>query len=59
MTVRSENPLAVNLRQWRKAHNLTQERAAFELGISPRHWQRLEAGTNRLTPTLERLIAIL
>lgn len=47
------------LRQWRKARNLTQEKAADILGIGPRHIQRIEAGTRRLTPTLERLIGIL
>ena len=47
------------LRQWRKARNLTQEKAADMLGIGPRHIQRIEAGTRRLTPTLERLIGIL
>jgi len=47
------------LKQWRKARNLTQEQAAYLLGISPRHVQRIEAGSNRLTPTLERLLAIL
>jgi transcriptional regulator with XRE-family HTH domain len=47
------------LKAWRKARNLTQEKAAYIVGITPRHWQRLEAGTNRLTPTIERLIGIL
>jgi transcriptional regulator with XRE-family HTH domain len=47
------------LRQWRKERKLTQEQAAYVLGISPRHIGRLEAGTRRLTPTLERLIGIL
>ena len=47
------------LKQWRKARNLTQEKAADILGIGPRHIQRIEAGSRRLTPTLERLIGIL
>jgi transcriptional regulator with XRE-family HTH domain len=47
------------LRQWRKAKALTQEQAAHALGIGPRHVQRIEAGTRRLTPTLERLLSIL
>lgn len=47
------------LRQWRKERKLTQEQAADRLGIGPRHVQRIEAGTRRLTPTLERLIGIL
>ena len=51
--------MSANLKQWRKARNLTQEKAADILGIGPRHIQRIEAGTRRLTPTLERLIGIL
>jgi transcriptional regulator with XRE-family HTH domain len=47
------------LKQWRKERKLTQEQAAERLGIGPRHVQRIEAGTRRLTPTLERLLAIL
>jgi transcriptional regulator with XRE-family HTH domain len=47
------------LRQWRKERKLTQEQAADRLGIGPRHVQRIEAGTRRLTPTLARLLAIL
>jgi transcriptional regulator with XRE-family HTH domain len=47
------------LKQWRIAKGLTQEKAADKLGIGPRHIQRIEAGTRRLTPTLERLIGIL
>jgi len=47
------------LRQWRKARAITQEQAAYLLGISPRHVQRLEAGKSPLTPTLERLLSIL
>lgn len=49
----------VTVKAWRQARALTQEQAAFLLGISPRHIGRLEAGTRRLTPTLERLLAIL
>ena len=44
------------LKQWRIDRNLTQEKAAHMLGIGPRHIQRIEAGTRRLTPTLERLM---
>ena len=47
------------LKQWRKDRALTQEQAADRLGIGPRHIQRIEAGTRRLTPTLERLLAII
>lgn len=38
-----------SLKQWRKARNLTQERAAQALGISYRHYQKLEAGHCPLT----------
>jgi transcriptional regulator with XRE-family HTH domain len=51
--------MSVDLRQWRKAKAMTQEQAAHALGISPRHVQRIEAGRNPVTPTLERLLAIL
>jgi transcriptional regulator with XRE-family HTH domain len=47
------------LKQYRKARNLTQEQLAEALGISPRHVQRLEAGTNRLTPTIEKLLDLI
>jgi transcriptional regulator with XRE-family HTH domain len=47
------------LKEFRKARKLTQEQCACLLGIGPRHVQRIEAGTRRLTPTLERLLAIL
>jgi transcriptional regulator with XRE-family HTH domain len=33
-----------SLKQWRKARKLTQERAALALGLSYRHYQKLEAG---------------
>ena len=44
------------LKQWRIDRRLTQEKAADMLGIGPRHIQRIEAGTRRLTPMLERLM---
>lgn len=48
------------LKQWRQARApMTQEQLAEALGISPRHVQRLESGASPLTPTLERLLAIL
>lgn len=47
------------LRQWRKDKGISQDRAAEQLGIGVRHIQRIEAGTRRLTPTLERLMGIL
>jgi len=50
--------MTTDIKQWRKARNITQEQAAYLLGITPRHYQRLEA-SNRLSPTIERLLAIL
>lgn len=47
------------LRQWRIAKGISQERAACELGVGVRHIQRIEAGTRRLTPTLERLMQVI
>lgn len=47
------------LKEFRKARKLTQEQLADALGIGARHVQRLEAGTRRLTPTLERLLSML
>lgn len=49
----------MDVKAWRKARNITQEKAAELLGISPRHVQRLEAGNRRITPTLERLMLAL
>jgi transcriptional regulator with XRE-family HTH domain len=51
--------MANDLKQWRKARNITQEQAAYALGITPRHWQRLEAGHRRITAPIERLLAML
>lgn len=44
-----------NLRQWRASRGLTQERASEQLGISTRHYKRLESGSP-ITETLQRLI---
>jgi len=49
----------IDLKSYRKARNLTQEQLADALGIGARHVQRIEAGTRRLTPTLERLLSML
>lgn len=46
----------INLKAWRKAKNLTQEKAAQALGITHRHYQRLEAGHSPIRETLEILI---
>lgn len=48
-----------HIKQWRKAKGLTQERAAQALGLSYRHYQRLEAGHSPLTETMEILIRAL
>ena len=45
-----------NLKAWRKERNLTQEKAAQALGITHRHYQRLEAGHSPIRETLEILI---
>lgn len=46
----------IDLKQWRKERNLTQEKAAQALGLSHRHYQRLEAGHSPIRETLEILI---
>jgi transcriptional regulator with XRE-family HTH domain len=48
----------IDVKAWRKARNLTQEKAADILGISPRHMQRLEAGDRRLTQTMAKLMQL-
>jgi transcriptional regulator with XRE-family HTH domain len=50
--------MATQLKQWRLARNLTQEKAAELLAVCPRHYQRVEAGHRRLTPMLERLLEL-
>lgn len=52
----------INLKEWRKAQGngkLSQEAAARKLGVSYRHYQRLEAGHSPLTETMEILIRAL
>ena len=44
------------LKQFRRERGLTQDSCAEQLGVGVRHIQRIEAGTRRLTPTLERLM---
>lgn len=46
-----------DLRSLRQSAKLSQERAADLLGISPRHYKRLEAGTVTIRESLARLIA--
>jgi len=43
------------LRQARIASGLTQETMAYRLGLSPRHYKRLESGATRISESLARL----
>lgn len=44
------------LRAMRIANGLTQESIADRLGLSPRHYKRLESGATPIRETLARLI---
>lgn len=44
------------LRAMRLANGLTQESMADKLGLSPRHYKRLESGATPIRETLARLI---
>lgn len=46
----------LDIRNWRKAHNMTQEQAADRLGISWRQFQRIEAGQCKVSGPIARLI---
>ena len=46
-----------SLRAMRLARGLTQESIAERLGLSPRHYKRLESGATPIRETLARLIA--
>ena len=46
----------MNIRNWRKAHNMTQEQAADRLGISWRQFQRIEAGQCKVSGPIVKLI---
>ena len=46
------------LRTLRQAAKLSQERAAEALGLSPRHYKRLEAGTIDIRESVARLAAL-
>lgn len=48
--------MTMNVRNWRKAHNMTQEQAADRLGISWRQFQRIEAGQCKVSGPIARLI---
>lgn len=43
------------LRAMRIANGLTQESIADKLGLSPRHYKRLESGATRISESLARL----
>ena len=45
-----------SLRAMRLARGLSQERLADRLGLSPRHYKRLESGATPIRETLARLI---
>ena len=47
------------LRERRAYRGLTQCQAAETLGIGLRHYQKLEAGTAQITPTMVKLIRLL
>lgn len=49
----------INLKAWRKGKGLSQEKAAQALGVSHRHFQRLEAGHSPITETIEILVRVL
>lgn len=44
------------LREWRKHRGWTQERAAAWLGVSARHYQKLEAGAHAVSIPMSRLV---
>lgn len=44
------------LRAMRLANGLTQEALADKLGLSPRHYKRLESGATPIRETLARLL---
>ena len=56
--INHEKPL-LDVKAWRKERNLTQEQAAQLLGITPRQYQRIEAGHSRLSGSVRRLMEIL
>jgi transcriptional regulator with XRE-family HTH domain len=47
---------SMNMKQWRLAKGLTQEQAALALGLSYRHFQKLEAGH---CPVTDRTILLM
>jgi transcriptional regulator with XRE-family HTH domain len=48
----------MNVKEWRKQRALNQEQAAQLLAITPRHYQRVEAGHRPITPMIERLLEL-
>ena len=49
----------VQLKQRRAVMGLTQEQAAESLGLSLRHYQKLEAGHNGITDTVAKLVGLI
>lgn len=47
------------LKERRAYHGMTQAQCAEALGIGLRHYQKLEAGTAALTPTMVKLVRLL
>jgi transcriptional regulator with XRE-family HTH domain len=47
------------LKERRAYHGMTQAQCAEALGIGLRHYQKLEAGTATLTPTMIKLVRLL
>jgi len=47
------------LRERRSMARLTQAQAGEALGIGLRHYQKIEAGTAAITPTMAKLICLL
>ena len=50
---------ANELKERRTYHGMTQSQCADTLGIGLRHYQKLEAGTATLTPTMVKLVRLL
>jgi DNA-binding XRE family transcriptional regulator len=48
--------LAWNVLELRQGARLTIERAAWDAGLAPRHWQKIEGG--QANPTLETMVKI-
>lgn len=47
------------LKERRAYHGMTQAQCAEALGIGLRHYQKIEAGTAQITPTMAKLVRLL